>query len=171
MPTGTAIARLDGEVLRFVASTGSGYTLVMDAAEGDSGPRPAELLLVAQAGCTAMDVVSILRKKRQPFTSYEVRVTGDQRQDPPPHVFESIRIVHVVEGRVDPEAVRRAIELSATKHCTVSANLASGVAQIHHAYLIRTPDGDERFRVVVVTGPGSTHSMSEGRIPASGRST
>jgi len=167
MPTATAVARLDGDGLRLVATTGSGHTVAMDTAEGASGPRPAELLLVAQAGCTAMDVVSILRKKRQTVDRYEVRVGGDQREDPPPHVFEVIRIVHVVEGDVEPEAVRRAIELSATKHCTVSANLAAGVAEIHHAYLIRTRAGDELFREVVVTGPGAISAAPERHRQAS----
>ena len=153
MAAGTAFARLDGDGLRLAARTGSGHEVVMDSAEGGSGPRPAELLLVAQAGCAAMDVASILRKKRQPFTSYEVRVAGEQRADPPPHVFERIRIVHVVEGPVDPEAVRRAIELSATKYCTVTGNLATGLAEIQHAYVLRPPDGDERYAVVTVTGP------------------
>jgi putative redox protein len=155
MAVGTAVARLDGEGLRLVARTGSGHAIVLDSAEGGTGPRPAELLLIAQAGCTAMDVVSILRKKRQAFTSYEVRVAGEQRADPAPHVFERIRIVHVVEGPVDPEALRRAIELSATRYCTVTANLAAGVVEIEHAYLLRAPDGDERYGQVVVTGPSA----------------
>jgi putative redox protein len=153
MSTHTAIARLDGDGLRFIASTGSGHTIVMDSTQGNSGPRPAELVLVAQAGCTAMDVASILRKKRQPFTGYEVRVVADRREDPAPRVFEVIRVIHVVEGEVDPDAIHRAVELSATKYCTVTGNLASGVAEIHHAYLIRSPDGDERYQEVVVTGP------------------
>jgi len=153
MRDGTAVARLDGDGLRLLATTGGGRTIVMDSADGRTGPRPAELLLVAQAGCTAMDVVSILRKKRQSFTSYEVRVAGEQRADPPPHVFERIRIVHVVEGPVDPEALRRAVELSATKYCMVTGNLASGVAEIQHAYLLRRPHADERYEVVAVTGP------------------
>jgi putative redox protein len=101
-----------------------------------------------------MDVASILRKKRQPFTGYEVRVVGEQRDDPYPHVFERIRIVHVVEGDVEVEAVRRAIELSATRYCTVTGNLASGVAEIHHAYLVRDSAGREHESEVVVTGPG-----------------
>ena len=146
-------ARLEGEGLQFVARTGSGHTIVMDNADGDRGPRPAELLIVAQAGCTAMDVVSILRKKRQAFSRYEVRVTGEQRDDPHPHVFEDIRIVHVVHGNVDVEAVRRAIELSATKYCAVAANLASGVTTIHHAYVVRDATGEEHYGEVVVTGP------------------
>jgi putative redox protein len=156
MATKTVTVRLDGDGSRFVAQTGSGHAIVMDNAEGDSGPRPAELLVVAQAGCTAMDVASILRKKRQAFTHYEVRVSAEQRDDPPPHVFERVRIVHVVDGPVEVEAVRRAIELSATKYCTVTANLASGVTQIHHAYLVHDADGDERYGEVVVTGPNES---------------
>ncbi len=165
MTTRSVVARL-GEGLRLTAVTGSGHSLVMDSAEGDAGPRPAELLLVAQAGCTAMDVASILRKKRQTIDRYEVRVIGEQRDDPPPHVYERIRIVHRVEGDVDVSAVRRAIELSATRYCTVTGNLASGVAEIHHAYVIRTADGDEHYGEVVITGPGMP---LEGVEPAEGR--
>lgn len=153
MGTRTATARLGAEGLWLVAQTGSGHTVVMDDVEGDRGPRPAELLMVAQAGCTAMDVVSILRKKRQVPTRYEVRVAGDQRDEPHPHVFEQIRIVHSVEGPVEVEALRRAIELSATRYCTVTGNLASGLAEIHHAYVLRGADGEEHYGEVVVTGP------------------
>ena len=156
MATKTVTVSLDGDGSRFVALTGSGHAIVMDNAEGDSGPRPAELLVVAQAGCTAMDVASILRKKRQGFTRYEVRVAAEQRDDPPPHVFERIRIVHVVDGPVEVEAVRRAIELSATKYCTVTGNLASGATEIHHAYLVHGADGEEHYGEVVVTGPGES---------------
>lgn len=153
MATKTVTARLEGEGLRLVAQTGSGHTVVMDNAEGDTGPRPAELLVVAQAGCTAMDVVSILRKKRQPFSRYEIRVVGDQRDDPPPHVYTRMRVVHVVEGDVDVEALRRAIELSATRYCTVTFNLAAGVTEIQHAYVLRDAAGEEHFGTVLVTGP------------------
>ena len=138
----------------------------MDDAASDTGPRPAELLVVAQAGCTAMDVVSILRKKRQPFTRYEVRVVAEQRDHPPPHVFERLRIVHIVDGPVDVDAVRRAIELSATKYCTVTGNLSSGVAEIHHAYLVRDADGEERYGEVVVTGPHESPDALGRRVPA-----
>jgi putative redox protein len=156
MSTKTVTARLDGDGLRLVAETGSGHRLVMDTAEGDAGPRPAELLMVAQAGCTAMDVVSILRKKRQRFTRYEVRVAGEQRDEPHPHVFGHVRVIHVVEGDVEVEAVRRAIELSATRYCTVTGNLASGVAEIHHAYIVRDAAGEEHYGEVVVTGPNES---------------
>ena len=154
MVTRSVSARLDGDGMRLVATTGSGHVIVMDDEAGDAGPRPAELLMVAQAGCTAMDVIGILRKKRQAVTSYEVRVTGEQREDRHPHVFECVRIVHVVEGTVGIEALRRAIELSATRYCTVTANLASGVTEIHHGYILRDAAGLEQTGEVMVTGPG-----------------
>lgn len=153
MGTRTAIARLEGDGLRFQATTGSGHRLVMDDNAGDSGPRPAELLVVAQAGCTAMDVISILRKKRQPVASYEVRVEGEQRSDEHPHYFERMTVTHVVEGDVEIEAVRRAIELSATKYCTVTANLSAGLTEVRHDYLVRDAAGIEQRGEVVVTGP------------------
>ena len=156
MTTKTVTVKLDDDGSRLVALTGSGHAIVMDNAEGDSGPRPAELLVVALAGCTAMDVVAILRKKRQAFTRYEVRVSAEQRDDPPPHVFTRMRIVHVVDGPVEIEAVGRAIVLSATRYCTVTGNLASGVTEIHHAYLVHGADGEDHYADVVVTGPGES---------------
>lgn len=157
-------ARLEGDGLRLIAFTASGHTMVMDDADGDTGPRPAELLVVAQAGCTAMDVISILRKKRQAFTRYEIRVVAEQRDEPHPHAFERIRIVHLVEGDVAVEAVRRAIELSATKYCTVTANLASGVAAIRHAYIVRDAVCEEHYGEVVVTGPHeSIDALGQGK--------
>ncbi|HET9521437.1 MAG TPA: OsmC family protein [Candidatus Limnocylindrales bacterium] len=156
MATKTVRAKLENDAMRLVATTGSGHTIVMDDATGDTGARPAELLMVAQAGCTAMDVISILRKKRQQVTRYEIRVAGEQRNEPHPHVFERIRIVHVVEGDVSVEAVRRAIELSATTYCTVTGNLASGVAEIRHAYVVRDASGEEHYGEVAVTGPNES---------------
>lgn len=166
MSVKTATARLEGDGLRLVATTGSGHSIVMDDAAGDSGARPAEILMLAQAGCTAMDVLAILRKKRQPIARYEIRVAGEQRDEPHPHVFERVRIVHVVEGDVDVEAVRRAIELSATKYCTVTANLASGAAEIRHAYVVRDAVGEEHYGEVVVTGPGESPDALGQRLQA-----
>lgn len=142
--------------LRFVAATGSGHDIVMDNAAGNSGPRPTELVLAAIAGCTAMDVVEILRKKRQVFSGYGTEVSGLGREAAP-NVFTDITVVHVVEGDVETEAVRRAIELSATRYCTVSAQFSSGVARISHRYLIKRPSGSpapaREEGEVVVTGP------------------
>lgn len=142
--------------MRFAITTGSGHTLAIDDPAGDSAPRPAELLLAAQAGCTALDVASILAKKRQSFASYGVSVVGEQREDRHPHVFQRIEIVHEFEGPdLDVAAVKRAIELSATRYCTAAATFSAGPAEVHHRYLVRRGDGraDESGEVVV-TGPG-----------------
>jgi putative redox protein len=147
----TARARLTGEGLRFRISSGSGHVVTADSAEGDTGARPVELLLMALASCTAMDVISILRKKRQPVERYEVSVVGDQRSGHPA-VFERIEVEHTIQGLVEPEAVRRAIELSATRYCAVGATLSSGVTQIRHRYRLLA-DGALLEAEVCTTGP------------------
>ncbi len=155
----TVSLRHDGE-MRFVAKTGSGHEIAMDNAQGMTGARPSEMLLVGLAGCTAMDVVSILRKKKEQWDRYDVEVVGIQREGTPPDVFLDITVRHIVESAtVSTEAVRRCIELSATKYCTVSAQLSSGVAKVSHRYVIRRPSTDgghpvEETGEVVVTGPG-----------------
>jgi len=142
--------------MRFAITTGSGHSLAIDDAEGDSAPRPAELLLAAQAGCTALDVATILAKKRQTFDSYAVSVTGAQREDRHPHVYQRIEIVHEFDGTdLDVAAVQRAIELSATRYCTASAMFSAGPAEIHHRYVVSRGDGrPDDSGEVVVTGPG-----------------
>ncbi len=152
----TATFRYDGLGLRFHGRTQSGHDLVVDNELGNTGPRPTELLVAAVAACTAMDVISVLHKKRQTVTSYEVQAEGDQL-DAHPHAFTRIDIVHRVTGpTLDEEAVRRSIELSATKYCSITATLATGMAEIHHRYLVRRGTGGHVQEIegeVVVTGP------------------
>jgi putative redox protein len=150
-PARTAAVTLDGDGLRFQAQVGSGHRLVLDSAAGDAGPRPAELVPLALAACTAMDVISILRKKRQPVTGYEVRAAGEQAAEPP-NAFTRIEVEHLVEGDVDPRAVRRAIELSATKYCSVGASLSGGTAEIHHRYRLRRAGRPDEADEVLVMG-------------------
>jgi putative redox protein len=89
----------------------------------DQGFRPLEMLLMGLAGCTAMDVISILKKKRQDVTGFEVEVEGVQ-VDEHPKYYGKIALVYRVTGRdVDPKAVARAIELSETRYCGASAML------------------------------------------------
>jgi putative redox protein len=162
----TASVTLDGTNLRFVARAGSGHSLVLDDGRGDTGPRPAELIPMALAGCTAMDVISILRKKRQEVTRYEVRAEGVQMDDHP-NAFTRIDVVHVVEGpSIDVDALRRAIELSATKYCSVGATLSSGITEIHHAYLVRDGKGSEQTAEVLVLGPGADPAATEAEAPS-----
>ena len=113
----------------------SGLSVNVDG-EGKKGFSPMELVIVGLAGCTGGDVISILRKKRQPVTAFEVRVHGD-RADDFPRKYTNIEVTYIVTGRgIDPEAVRRAIELSETKYCSVSATV-SGVAKITSRFEIR----------------------------------
>jgi putative redox protein len=166
MAVKTASVALDGADLRFVARSGSGHTLVLDDGRGDTGPRPAELIPMALAACTAMDVISILRKKRQEVTRYEVRAEGVQMDDHP-NAFTRIDVVHVVEGpALDVDAVRRAIEVSATKYCSVGATLSSGMTEIHHAYLVRDGGGLEQTAEVLVLGPGADPATTAAEAPA-----
>ncbi|GAB4575009.1 MAG: OsmC family protein [Anaerolineae bacterium] len=101
----------------------------------NQGFRPLEMVLVGLAGCTAMDVISILRKKKQDVTAFEVEVEGFQ-VDTHPKYFGEINVVYRVTGRnIDEAAVARAIELSETKYCPVSAILREK-AQINSRYEI-----------------------------------
>ena len=160
MSVKTASVTLDGAHLRFVGRTGSGHRVVIDDAAADGGPRPAELVPLALAGCTAMDVISILRKKRQTIAHYEVRASGTQR-DEAPAIFTRIDVVHDIEGTdVDIEAVRRSIELSATRYCAVGSTLASGVTEIHHRYVVRCGDEEPLVGEVVVLGPDGLVEIS-----------
>jgi putative redox protein len=154
MPVKTADLRHEGG-LRFVARTGSGFEITMDNESGGSAPRPTETLLAAIGGCTAMDVASILEKKRTVMSRYALRVEGEQR-GAHPHAFRRIVVSHEIEGpEIDLEAVQRAIELSATRYCSVSLGIASGYAEIHHRYVVISPEGAVPVAgEVVVTGPG-----------------
>lgn len=134
----TARSRMT-EGMQFSVESGSGHTVLLDAAEHgggrDTGFRPMELLLVGLAGCTGMDVISILRKKRQDVTAYEVRVRGERAVDHP-MVFTDITVEHIVTGHnVKPEAVARAIELSETTYCGAGAMLRK-TAHLKHTFRI-----------------------------------
>jgi putative redox protein len=99
-----------------------------------------------------MDVAAILAKKRQQVGRHEITVVGEER-DEQPHVFTSIVVTHEVDAPdLDAEAVRRAVELSATRYCPVNAMLAAGPVSIEHRYVARSTAGTTEGRVVVV-GP------------------
>ncbi len=113
--------------LAFEAAAGSGFSVRMDNPEGGSGFSPMELVLVGLAGCTGMDVMDILRKKRQAVTGLQVRTQGVRAAEHP-RKYTAIRVTFVVTGHnVDPEAVRRSVELSETKYCSVAASLRGAV--------------------------------------------
>src|SRR5207247_7826829 len=134
----TALVKLETG-MRFDAEAGSSHHIMLDAAEHGGGQnagfRPMELLLVGLGGCTGMDVISILRKKRQQVTGYEVHVSGIRAEDHP-MVFVEITVEYVITGHhVQPEAVERAIQLSEQRYCGAGAMLGK-VAHLTHTFRI-----------------------------------
>ena len=136
---------------QFVALTGSGHNLLLDDAAGGTGPKPIELVAAGLAGCTAFDVITVLRQKyHQKVTGYEVRVEADQSERPP-QVFTAVRIHHIVKGfEIDVAALEEAIRLSEEKYCSVGAMLQK-TASFHTTYAI-VEEKIEWMRTTQATG-------------------
>jgi putative redox protein len=135
--TEATVTLVDG--MQFVAETGSGHSFTIDGVPEvgghDTGPRPFELLAAGLAGCTAMDVISVLRTMRQKPTGLKVHVSGERATEHPKK-FLSIHIEYIVIGYgLSEDRVARAIELSETKYCPAIANLRPG-APITSSYTI-----------------------------------
>jgi putative redox protein len=107
---------------RYVGEATSHHAIVMDTAKEKTANSPMELVLIALCGCTASDVVGILRKKREPFTSLEVSAEGE-RAEGYPAVYTQIKLTYRVGGKVSSKAVEDAVRLSKEKYCSVSAML------------------------------------------------
>jgi putative redox protein len=141
--------------MRFAATTGTGRRLDFGDESENNELSPVETVQAALAACSGMDVVSILVKKRQRITSYRIEVEGEQR-DEYPQVYTRIELTHVIEGTVLLDAaVRRAIQLSASKYCPVNAMLSAGATEVHHRYRMRCTGAEpaEAAGEVAVTGP------------------
>ena len=125
--------------MAFSAVTPSLHTINLDAGAAyggvSSGPEPLGLLLVSLGVCTGMDVISIMRKKRQKVTHYTINVYANQQQEHP-RVYTDIMVEHVLGGEnLDPAAIARSIELSITRYCPAHAML-SQAARIEHVYRV-----------------------------------
>ena len=146
-----AAARLsmaDTGKMAFSGLPPSSHTILIDVgidfSGEDSGPQPLELLLLALGSCTGMDVISILRKKRQKVSHYSVNVFANLAQDHP-KTYTKIMVEHVIGGEnVDPAAVARSLELSITKYCPVHALLAQAT-HVDHVYRI-LPQSEDILR-------------------------
>jgi putative redox protein len=126
--------------MTLVARADSRHWVVMDGSEkfggSNAGSAPKELLLMALGGCTIMDVIAILQKKRAPVDHVEIRISANAR-DEYPQIFTDIHLEYIVYGDdVNPSDVERAIELSTEKYCAVSAMLKPTV-KITHSYCIQ----------------------------------
>ena len=143
-----SISWVDG--LQFVAESGSGHGIVVDASVENgghnAGARPMELLLMGLLGCTAMDVISILKKKRQPVRDLKIYATGEQAAESP-NYFTRIHLEYVAYGNVDEQALARSIQLSEERYCSAAATLR-GRTEITSSYRVEKAESDEQPRAV-----------------------
>ena len=118
--------------MQIVARSGNGPAIIMDNIERGSGPTPMQLLLMGVAGCTAMDVVSIMKKKRAGMTGLEVNISGERAEDHPKR-YTKINMEFVFTGNaIKPKDAERSIELSITKYCSAVASLNATVEHTYH---------------------------------------
>jgi putative redox protein len=136
--------------LQFDVETASGHHFLVDDMVGKTGPKPVELVAAALAGCTAFDVLTILRnKKHKAVTGYEVTVEAEQRPAPP-QVFTEVRIHHAISGSdIDEQSMKDAIQMSETKYCSVGAMIRQSGAEVTTTYSI-TPSQMEGGEETVV---------------------
>jgi putative redox protein len=132
----TATVQWIGEQ-KFVATSPSGHALALDCDRGSNkAPGPMELLIMALGTCTATDVVIILEKKRQKLESLEVIVSGERAAEPPT-VWTKLEILFRLKGQLDEAAVKRAIDLSQEKYCSVAAMLKKTAALTHRYEIVK----------------------------------
>lgn len=126
-----ALKWVDG--LQMVGRSGKSPAIIMDNVEQGSGPSPMQLVLIGVAGCSAMDVVSIMKKKRANMTDFEINISGERAEEHPKR-YTRINMEFVFSGKaIKPKDAERAIELSITKYCSAVASLN---ATIEHTYRI-----------------------------------
>ncbi len=140
------IKQVDG--LSLLARADSNHWVSMDANEdiggNNAGTRPMELLLMGLGGCTGMDVISIMEKKRVPFEQVEIQLEAE-RADEHPKVFQKINIKFIVRGDADKikaRDVERAIELSSTKYCSASEMLKKSARIFYEYEIVTTQSGN-----------------------------
>ena len=121
---------------QFVGTDSTSHSLVMSSSQEGTGLKPSDLLLLGLGGCIGVDVIMILEKKRQKVTDLEITITGEQEPEPP-WTFRRIEIEYLLRGKgLKEEAVRRAIQLSEEKYCSIGATI-SGVAEMASSFQIR----------------------------------
>jgi putative redox protein len=109
--------------MQFIARAGKGPAVVLDSSEGGSGPSPMEMVLMGVAGCSAIDVIMIMGKKRAQVTDFMVNITGERAEEYPKR-YTVVHIEFVLHGKgIKPKAVEQAIQLSETKYCGAMASL------------------------------------------------
>jgi putative redox protein len=124
------------EAMKFVAESGTGHCVVLDTPDSGKGASPMEMLLLGMGGCTAVDVVSILQKARQPLRDCTVLVEAE-REEEYPRTFKSIHLHYTLIGNgLSEPQVQRAIQLSQEKYCAASIMMGRSGAEVSHTYEI-----------------------------------
>ena len=109
--------------MQFIARAGKGPAVVLDSGEGGSGPSPMEMVLIGVAGCSAVDVIMIMEKKRARVADFQVNITGERAEEYPKR-YTDVHIEFVLHGKgIKPKALEQAIQLSETKYCGAMASL------------------------------------------------
>jgi putative redox protein len=123
------ISRVEGEY-GFEGRDATGHVVRMDTSPDEGGTnfgvRPMQMLLMGLGGCSGIDIVSILKKQRQPVEAVSMKIEGEREKDKHPSLWESIKIVFELKGNIDPEKAKRACELSVEKYCSVAETLRRG---------------------------------------------
>ena len=126
------------EKMQFVGQAGDSPSVFIDTNDGKTGPTPMEMVLMGVAGCTAIDVIHIMKRRRAEVTGFQVNVTGERAEDHPKR-YTRILIEYVLEGKgITSKEVERAIKLSTTKYCSATASMN---AQVETSYRIADKDG------------------------------
>ncbi|NTV33347.1 MAG: hypothetical protein HGA74_02405 [Deltaproteobacteria bacterium] len=126
------------EKMQFVGQAGDSPSVFIDTNDGKTGPTPMEMVLMGVAGCTAIDVIHIMKRRRAEVTGFQVNVTGERAEDHPKR-YTRILIEYVLEGKgITSKDVERAIKLSTTKYCSATASMN---AQVETSYRIADKDG------------------------------
>ncbi len=125
--------------MKFTGNTPSNFSILMDASSDhggeDQGPRPMELVLVALGGCTGMDVISILQKMKEKVKNFEIKISAERAEEHP-KVYKKVHLEYIFKGEnLKEENIKKAIELSQTKYCSVSAIL-KGTAEVTYSWKI-----------------------------------
>ena len=119
--------------LQFIARAGQGPAVILDSRDGASGASPMQLVLMGVAGCTAIDIIVIMNKKRIQLSNFEVIIEGEQAEENPKR-YTQMHITYKLKGKgIKPKAVEQAIQLSETKYCSA---MASVNAEVKHSYEI-----------------------------------
>ena len=133
MPT-IHLSRVHGD-FGFVATDQNGHSIQMDSSPESGGEnfgvRPMQTLLMGRAGCSAIDVISILKKQRQEVADYKMTVSGERESDKQPSLWKSINIEFHLYGDIDPDKASRAVDLSVNKYCSVAATLMGSGTKIN----------------------------------------